>query len=60
LLKLNGWYSPKGIYEYVIARTKYIDQVFKTAIEDRYFKNKEGEIIAGVNGTHCIVLAQKR
>jgi len=32
LLKLNGRYSPKGIYEYVIARTKYIDHIFKTAI----------------------------
>ncbi len=33
LLKLNGRYSPKGIYEYVIARTKYVDQVFKSAVE---------------------------
>lgn len=34
LLKLNGRYSPKGIYEYVIARTKYIDHIFKVAIEN--------------------------
>lgn len=34
LLKLNGRYSPKGIYEYVIARTKYIDYIFKAAMEN--------------------------
>jgi methyltransferase (TIGR00027 family) len=26
-------FSPKGIYEYVIARTRYIDSVFKDAVE---------------------------
>jgi len=34
LLKMNGRYSPKGIYEYIIARTKYTDHIFKTAIEE--------------------------
>jgi methyltransferase (TIGR00027 family) len=34
LLNLKGSYSPKGIYEYVIARTKYIDHIFKTAVEN--------------------------
>ena len=28
--------APKGIYEYVIARTKYIDAVFKQALADRF------------------------
>jgi methyltransferase (TIGR00027 family) len=26
-------FAPKGVYEYVIARTKYIDQVFTEAVE---------------------------
>ena len=26
-------YTPKGIYEYVIARTKYIDEIFSNAVE---------------------------
>lgn len=33
ILNLKGKISPKGIYPYVIARTKYIDSVFKQAIE---------------------------
>jgi len=28
--------APKGIYEYVIARTKYIDAVFKQALADQF------------------------
>jgi methyltransferase (TIGR00027 family) len=28
--------APKGIYEYVIARTKYIDAVFKEALAERF------------------------
>ena len=28
--------APKGIYEYVIARTKYIDAVFKQALEEQF------------------------
>jgi len=28
--------APKGIYEYVIARTKYIDTVFKQALEEQF------------------------
>ena len=28
--------APKGIYEYVIARTKYIDEIFTKAIEEKY------------------------
>ncbi|HXX34599.1 MAG TPA: SAM-dependent methyltransferase, partial [Thermodesulfobacteriota bacterium] len=28
--------APKGIYEYVIARTKYIDAVFKRALADQF------------------------
>jgi len=28
--------APKGIYEYVIARTKYIDAVFKQALAERF------------------------
>jgi methyltransferase (TIGR00027 family) len=28
--------APKGIYEYVIARTKYIDAAFKQALADRF------------------------
>jgi len=28
--------SPKGIYEYVIARTKYIDAVFKRALAEKF------------------------
>jgi len=33
LLSMRGRLSPKGIYQYVIARTKYIDQVFNDATE---------------------------
>jgi hypothetical protein len=28
--------APKGIYEYVIARTKYIDAVFKQALAEQF------------------------
>jgi len=28
--------APRGIYEYVVARTKYIDAAFKQALEDRF------------------------
>ncbi|MBN2520743.1 MAG: class I SAM-dependent methyltransferase [Bacteroidales bacterium] len=34
LLNLKGRISPKGIYQYVIARTKYIDQVFINAVNN--------------------------
>jgi methyltransferase (TIGR00027 family) len=34
--KLFGNYAPKGIYEYNIARTKYIDEVFQKAIENQF------------------------
>ncbi|MBN2261091.1 MAG: SAM-dependent methyltransferase [Clostridiales bacterium] len=34
ILNLKGKISPKGIYPYVIARTKYIDEIFKNAIKD--------------------------
>lgn len=36
ILNLKGRISPKGIYPYVIARTKYIDGVFKDAIKNRF------------------------
>ncbi len=29
-------FAPQGIYEYVIARTKYIDAVFRQALNDRF------------------------
>ena len=29
-------FSPRGIYEYVIARTKYIDTVFEKALADNF------------------------
>ena len=29
-------FAPTGVYEYVIARTKYIDAVFKKALDDRF------------------------
>jgi methyltransferase (TIGR00027 family) len=34
LINYNWIFFPKGIYEYVIARTKYIDHIFKKAIEN--------------------------
>jgi methyltransferase (TIGR00027 family) len=34
ILNLKGRISPKGIYQYVIARTKYIDSVFQQAIKN--------------------------
>jgi len=34
LINYNWIFFPKGIYEYVIARTKYIDNIFKEAIEN--------------------------
>ncbi len=34
ILNLKGRISPKGIYPYVIARTKYIDNIFETAINN--------------------------
>lgn len=34
LINYNWMFFPKGIYEYVIARTKYIDNIFKAAIEN--------------------------
>jgi methyltransferase (TIGR00027 family) len=33
---LNGWLYAKGSYEYVIARTKYIDAAFKQALEEEF------------------------
>jgi len=34
LINYNWIFFPKGIYEYVIARTKYIDNIFKESIEN--------------------------
>jgi O-methyltransferase involved in polyketide biosynthesis len=34
LINFNWTFFPKGIYEYVIARTKYIDNIFKESIEN--------------------------
>lgn len=34
LINFNWAFFPKGIYEYVIARTKYIDNIFKESIEN--------------------------
>ena len=34
LINFNWPFFPKGIYEYVIARTKYIDNIFKESIEN--------------------------
>lgn len=34
LINFNWNFFPKGIYEYIIARTKYIDNVFKESIEN--------------------------
>jgi len=34
LINFNWSFFPKGIYEYVIARTKYIDNIFKESIEN--------------------------
>jgi len=33
---LIGVFAAKGIYEYVIARTKYIDAVFRQALSDQF------------------------
>ena len=33
-INYNWIFFPNGIYEYVIARTKYIDNIFKEAIEN--------------------------
>ena len=45
--------APKGIYEYVIARTKYIDAIFKRALTD-----EDSKTVGRVNGTHCLVTAE--
>jgi len=34
LINFNWAFFPKGIYEYVIARTRYIDNIFKESIEN--------------------------
>jgi methyltransferase (TIGR00027 family) len=34
LVNFNWKFFPRGIYEYVIARTKYIDKIFKDSLED--------------------------
>jgi methyltransferase (TIGR00027 family) len=31
-----SWFFPKGMYEYVIARTKYIDEVFSNAVSEGF------------------------
>jgi methyltransferase (TIGR00027 family) len=36
ILNLKGRMSPKGIYQYVIARTKYIDHVFNYALKNGF------------------------
>jgi len=36
ILNLKGKISPRGIYPYVIARTKYIDSIFKQVIENEF------------------------
>lgn len=36
-----------------------VDHLNSKVIEERYFKNDSGRIVAKVNGTHCIVLAKK-
>ena len=35
------------------------DHLDSNTIENRYFKNESGKVITKVNGTHCIVLAEK-
>jgi len=90
--------TTKGIYEYVIARTKYIDAVFRQVLaeqfdqilifgagfekgqieqflatyklklidhkdaqelEKAYFSDSNGKVMGRVNGTHCLVTAEK-
>jgi methyltransferase (TIGR00027 family) len=36
LINFRGRWIPKGIYEYVIARTKYIDEVLKRVVEEKF------------------------
>jgi methyltransferase (TIGR00027 family) len=36
ILNLKGTISPKGIYPYVVARTKYIDSLFRQAVRDGF------------------------
>jgi len=36
LVNFNWEFFPKGIYEYVIARTKYMDEIFKGALESGF------------------------
>jgi len=36
-----------------------IEELDASSLEERYFKNQEGELVARVNGTHSIVLAGK-
>ncbi|MBN2412681.1 class I SAM-dependent methyltransferase [candidate division KSB1 bacterium] len=36
ILSLKGKMSPKGIYEYVIARTKYIDEIVRQVIKNKF------------------------
>lgn len=43
ILSLKGRISPKGIYPYVIARTKYIDHIFRESID----KSVEQVLIMG-------------
>jgi len=35
-----------------------IEELDASSLEERYFKNQEGELVARVNGTHSIVLAR--
>ena len=36
IVSLKGKMSPKGIYEYVIARTKYMDEIVRRAIKNEF------------------------
>jgi hypothetical protein len=50
-----------SIYEYVLARTKLLDEVHHYApadLEQKYLVSSDGAKFGRINGTHCIVIAE--
>lgn len=49
-----------GVEQFLKSRNfGLVEELNSASIEDRYFKNREGEVVARVNNTHSIVFARK-
>lgn len=49
--EINNFLTKRGF--------KFIEHLDSFEMEERYFKSAKGEIVGRVNGTHCLVLAEK-